>query len=235
MGNNIKAQIGKNNTSGDGNNVNQIGYGNQNNSNNIVHNHYHQTNQNSSSDGNELILFGILITGVIIFMDYILFKDAYHISNIIKYTHAILALTPISLYNVYKKEALSKNNILKSLLILIIGVLSFICAKELFSMDDFKELANHAYNKKFLEYWDMKREWKVRSIYFFIGTTLVTLLLSINIFFTILFFKYSLTLEKVINLTGVIIIFLLAISIFYFIIFDKSILLNLINKIPLIK
>ena len=102
-------------------------------------------------------------------------------------------------------------------------------------MDDFKELANHAYNKKFLEYWDMKREWKVRSIYFFIGTTLVTLLLSINIFFTILFFKYSLTLEKVINLTGVIIIFLLAISIFYFIIFDKSILLNLINKIPLIK
>ena len=235
MGNNIKAQIGKTNISGDGNNIKQIGYGNQNNSNNIVHNHYHQTNQNSSSDGNELILFGILITGFIIFMDYILFKYAYHISNIIKYTHAILALTPISLYNVYKKEALSKNNILKSLLILIIGVLSFICAKELFSMDDFKELANHAYNKKFLEYWDMKREWKVRSIYFFIGTTLVTLLLSINIFFTILFFKYSLTLEKVINLTGVIIIFLLAISIFYFIIFDKSILLNLINKIPLIK
>ena len=104
MKNNIKAQIGKNNTSGDGNNVNQIGYGNQNNSNNIVHNHYHQTNQNSSSDGNELILFGILITGFIIFMDYILFKYAYHISNIIKYTHAILALTPISLYNVYKKE-----------------------------------------------------------------------------------------------------------------------------------
>ena len=235
MKNNIKAQIGKNNTSGDGNNVNQIGYGNQNNSNNIVHNHYHQTNQNSSSDGNELILFGIFTTGFIIFMNYILFKHAYYISNIIKYIHASLALIPIALYNIYKKEALSKNNILKSLLILIIGALSFICAKELFSMDDFKELANHAYNKKFLEYWDMKREWKVRSIYFFIGTTLVTLLLSINIFFTILFFKYSLTLEKVINLTGVIIIFLLAISIFYFIIFDKSILLNLINKIPLIK
>ena len=235
MKNNIKAQIGKNNTYGDGNNVNQIGYGNQNNSNNIVHNHYHQTNQNSSSDGNELILFGILITGFIIFMDYILFKHAYYISNIIKYTHVILALTPIALYNIYKKEVLSKNNILKSSLILIIGVLSFICAKELFSMDEFKALANHAYNKNFSEYWNMQREWKVRSIYFFICTTLVTLLLGINIFFTIAFFKYSLTLEKVINLTGIIIIFLLAILIFYFIIFDKSILLNLINKIPLIK
>ena len=115
MGNNIKAQIGKTNISGDGNNIKQIGYGNQNNSNNIVHNHYHQTNQNSSSDGNELILFGIFITGFIIFMNYILFKNAYYISNIIKYIHASLALMPIALYNIYKKEALSKNNILKSL------------------------------------------------------------------------------------------------------------------------
>ena len=36
MGNNIKAQIGKTNISGDGNNIKQIGYGNQNNSNNII-------------------------------------------------------------------------------------------------------------------------------------------------------------------------------------------------------
>ncbi len=225
MGNNIKAKIGKTNISGGGNNIKQISYGNQNNSNNIVYNHYHQTNQNSSSDGNELILFGIFITGFIIFMNYILFKHAYYISNIIKYTHTILALTPISLYNVYKKEALS----------LIIGALSFICAKELFTMNEFKALANHAYNKNLSEYWNMQREWKIISIYFLIGATLVTLLIGINIFFTILFFKYSLTLEKVINLTGIIIIFLLAILIFYFIIFDKAILLNLINKIPLIK
>ena len=229
MGNNIKAQIGKTNISGDGNNIKQIGYGNQNNSNNIVHNHYHQTNQNSSSDGNELILFGIFITGFIIFMNYILFKHAYYISNIIKYIHASLALIPIALYNIYKKEALSKNNIFKASFILIIGALSFICAKE------FKALANHAYNKNLSEYWNMQREWKIISIYFLIGATLVTLLIGINIFFTILFFKYSLTLEKVINLTGIIIIFLLAILIFYFIIFDKTILLNLINKIPLIK
>ena len=116
MGNNIKAKIGKTNISGGGNNIKQISYGNQNNSNNIVYNHYHQTNQNSSSDGNELILFGILITGFIIFMNYILFKNAYYISNIIKYIHASLALMPIALYNIYKKEALSKNNILKSLM-----------------------------------------------------------------------------------------------------------------------
>ena len=102
MGNNIKAQIGKTNISGDGNNIKQIGYGNQNNSNNIVYNHYHQTNQNSSSDGNKLILFGIFITGFIIFMNYILFKNAYYISNIIKYIHASLALMPIALYNIYK-------------------------------------------------------------------------------------------------------------------------------------
>ena len=235
MGNNIKAQIGKTNISGAGNNIKQIGYGNQNNSNNIVYNHYHQTNQNSSSDGNKLILFGIFITGFIIFMNYILFKHAYYISNIIKYIHASLALIPIALYNIYKKEALSKNNILKSSLILIIGALSFICVKELFTMNEFKALANHAYNKNLSEYWNMQREWKIISIYFLIGTTLVTLLLSINIFFTIIFFKYSLTLERVINLTGIIIIFLLAILIFYFIIFDKAILLNLINKIPLIK
>lgn len=116
MGNNIKAKIGKTNISGGGNNIKQISYGNQNNSNNIVYNHYHQTNQNSSSDGNELILFGIFITGFIIFMNYILFKNAYYISNIIKYIHASLALMPIALYNIYKKEALSKNNILKSLM-----------------------------------------------------------------------------------------------------------------------
>lgn len=79
MGNNIKAKIGKTNISGGGNNIKQISYGNQNNSNNIVYNHYHQTNQNSSSDGNELILFGIFITGFIIFMNYILFKNAYYI------------------------------------------------------------------------------------------------------------------------------------------------------------
>lgn len=60
MGNNIKAQIGKTNISGDGNNIKQIGYGNQNNSNNIVHNHYHQTNQYSSSDGNELFYLEFL-------------------------------------------------------------------------------------------------------------------------------------------------------------------------------
>ena len=235
MGNNIKAQIGKTNISGDGNNIKQIGYGNQNNSNNIVHNHYHQTNHNSSPDGNELILFGIFITGIIIFMNYVLFKHAYYISNIIKYIHASLALIPIALYNIYKKEALSKNNIFKSSLILIIGVLSFICAKELFTMNEFKALANHAYNKNLSEYWNMQREWKIISIYFLIVTTSITLLLGINIFFTIAFFKYSLTLEKLINLTGIIIIFLLAILIFYFIIFDKAILLNLINKIPLIK
>ena len=116
MGNNIKAKIGKTNISGGGDNIKQISYGNQNNSNNIVYNHYHQTNQNSSSDGNELILFGIFITGFIIFMNYILFKNAYYISNIIKYIHASLALMPIALYNIYKKEALSKNNILKSLM-----------------------------------------------------------------------------------------------------------------------
>ena len=116
MGNNIKAKIGKTNISGGGNNIKQISYGNQNNSNNIVYNHYHQTNQNSSSDGNELILFGIFITGFIIFINYILFKHAYYISNIIKYIHASLALMPIALYNIYKKEALSKNNILKSLM-----------------------------------------------------------------------------------------------------------------------
>ena len=116
MGNNIKAKIGKTNISGGGNNIKQISYGNQNNSNNIVYNHYHQTNQNSSSDGNELILFGIFITGFIIFMNYILFKNAYYISNIIKYIHASVALMPIALYNIYKKEALSKNNILKSLM-----------------------------------------------------------------------------------------------------------------------
>ena len=116
MGNNIKAKIGKTNISSGGNNIKQISYGNQNNSNNIVYNHYHQTNQNSSSDGNELILFGIFITGFIIFMNYILFKNAYYISNIIKYIHASLALMPIALYNIYKKEALSKNNILKSLM-----------------------------------------------------------------------------------------------------------------------
>ena len=116
MGNNVKAKIGKTNISGGGNNIKQISYGNQNNSNNIVYNHYHQTNQNSSSDGNELILFGIFITGFIIFMNYILFKNAYYISNIIKYIHASLALMPIALYNIYKKEALSKNNILKSLM-----------------------------------------------------------------------------------------------------------------------
>ena len=116
MGNNIKAKIGKTNISGGGNNIKQISYRNQNNSNNIVYNHYHQTNQNSSSDGNELILFGIFITGFIIFMNYILFKNAYYISNIIKYIHASLALMPIALYNIYKKEALSKNNILKSLM-----------------------------------------------------------------------------------------------------------------------
>ena len=235
MGNNIKTQIGKTNISGDGNNIKQIGYGNQNNSNNIVHNHYHQTNHNSSPDGNELILFWIFITGIIIFMNYVLFKHAYYISNIIKYIHASLVLIPIALYNIYKKEALSKNNIFKSSLILIIGVLSFICTKELFTMNEFKALANHAYNKNLSEYWNMQREWKIISIYFLIGTTLITLLLGINIFFTIAFFKYSLTLEKVINLTGIIIIFLLAILIFYFIIFDKAILLNLINKIPLIK
>lgn len=235
MENNIKAQIGKTNISGDGNNIKQIGYGNQNNSNNIIHNHYHQTNQNSSSDGNGLILFGVFITGFIIFMNYILFKNAYYISNIIRYIHASLALIPIALYNIYKKEALSKNNILKSSLILIIGVLSFICAKELFTMNEFKALADHAYNKNLSEYWNMQREWKIISIYFLIGTTLVTLLLGINIFSTIAFFKYSLTLEKTINLTGIIIIFLLAILIFYFIIFDQAILLNLINKIPLIK
>ncbi|OOF55408.1 hypothetical protein BKK56_06630 [Rodentibacter genomosp. 2] len=98
-------------------------------------------------------------------------------------------------------------------------------------MGDFHSLAKYAQNKTFLEFWYIKREWKIVSIYFLIGSIFSIFLLIINTIYTIFFIKYSKGLRKQSNLTCLFFILWIAIITYYFIIIDSSILLKFISKI----
>ncbi len=235
MGHKIRAQIGKTNISGDGNNVTQIGYGNQNNSNNTTHNHYHGNNPTSQSDSGEFLIFGVVTIILIALMNYSLFKYADYVTLAITYAHIVLFLILFAAYNLYKNQDLDKKDVLNIFLISLIGLLSFLCAKELFSIQDFKSLSNYANDKKFLEYWDMPRQWKIKSFYFLFSSISIAILLSINIYFTISFLRYSCGSREQSNFIGVVIILVLAILAYYFIIYDSRILLKFISQILMIK
>lgn len=235
MGHKIRTQFGKTNISGDGNYITQIGQGNQNNSNNTTHNHYHGNNKTASSDSSEAIIFGGTILFLVAFMNYSLFKYANYVTTVITYAHLGLFLTLLAIYNLYKNQDLDIKDYLNILLILVIGTLSFSCTSDLFSMQEFKTLAEHAKDKTFLEYWNVKTEWKIISIYFLISSILISFLLFANICFTISFLRYSFGYCKQSNFIGMVIILIVAILSCYFIIFNPSILIKLISQIPIIK
>ncbi|WP_118781755.1 hypothetical protein [Haemophilus haemolyticus] len=234
MGHQIRAQIGKGNTSGNANNVTQIGIGNQNNSNNTTNNYYNNTPKNNNEISS---IAGVGVAAIIIIaaINYYLFKYADCISKTILYLHVFLLLNLISVYNLFKIGDFDKKDFFNLILIFLIGLISFLYAKELFSMEKFHALSKYAQNKSFSEYWEMVREWKVYSIYFLISSILSVVLLVMNLIYTYKFLSYSIASKTQSNLIGMFVALLVAAGSYYFIITEPKFLLSCINDIKLIK
>lgn len=235
MGHKIRAQIGKTNISGDGNNVTQVGQGNQNNSNNVTHNHYHSANIGSQSNEIDFILFIGIGIFLICFLPYALFKYSIEITFLIKWLHLFLLINLYPIYFLSKIGDRDCKDIINFIFIFGIGTLSFLLSEELFSKSEFHTLVDYAKDKSFLDFWNMVRDWRVKTIYFFIGSILTSLLIVINAYFTISFLKYSLCLKKQNNLIGVFFILIISMFIYYLIIYKQNIVLVNIGKLPFIK
>lgn len=229
MGYNLRAQVGKTNTSGNGNYVTQIGKINQNNSNNTtIHQHYHDSA--SSQQDNSVALPFILFGGVIFIlalMAYYLFKYSDYIVPIIEYGHIILFIAIYAIYRTIKVDGFDSKDSWNFLLILGIGLLSFYWALKLFSMKYFISLSQYAQKTELSQFWQIDTEWKVRSIYFLINSILIITLLAINIYFSISFTRYSLGKGRQGNLVLISVFSILSFILYYFCMIDP----NWLNKL----
>ena len=190
MGHNLRGQVGKTNTSGNGNYVTQIGKINQNNSNNTtIHQHYHSS-ASSQQDNFVALLFILFVGGVILIlalMAYYLFRYSDYIALVIEYGHIILFVAIYAIYRTIKVDGFDSKDSLNFLLILGIGLLSFYWAVELFSMKQFISLSQYAQKTELSQFWQIDTGWKVKSIYFLFNSILIITLLAINIYFSISF------------------------------------------------
>ena len=224
MGHNLRGQVGKTNTSGNGNYVTQTGQINQNNSNNTtIHQHYH--NNDSSQQDNSAALLFILFGGVILIlalMAYYLFRYSDYIVLIIEYGHIILLAAIYAIYRTTKIDGFDSMDSLNFLLILGIGLLSFYWAVELFSMKEVIALSQYAKETELSQFWQIDIGWKVKSIYFLINSILIIILLAINIYFSISFTRYSLGCGRQGDLVLIAVFSILFFILYYFSMIDPD-------------
>ncbi|VEB24593.1 hypothetical protein [Avibacterium volantium] len=185
----IKAQVGKTNISGNGNNVNQTGNINLNNSNNTtINNNFIPRNKINGDDTGEFIIFSIILVTLIFFLPILLLKYPTLILTLIKYYWMILLLP---LFTFFKNRNYDYRLIVYFIVITIsTGVIFY--SQNIFSIQEFLNLSSYAKNMSITQFWkNLDNYWRILVFYFLINITITIALLLANTILVISFYKIS--------------------------------------------